>query len=47
MGGMTVFELADRMDARELTLWTAEDYLRNEERKDAEMDARVKAKVRG
>ena len=46
---MTVFELAERMDEHpeELTLWTAEDILRDEDRRDGEMLARVKAAVRG
>ncbi len=42
---MTVFELAERMDDRELTLWAAEDYLRAEEQRHAAMQARVAAKV--
>lgn len=47
LGGMTVAELAERMDERELLLWVAEDHIRDEERRDAAMEARVKAAVRG
>lgn len=43
---MTVFELAERMDERELTLWVAEDFLRDEERRDAALEAKAKASVR-
>ena len=44
---MTVFELVERMDERELTLWVAEDFLRDEERRDAGLVARAKANARG
>ncbi len=43
---MTVFELADRMDDDELTLWLREDLLRDEERRDKELEARAKARVK-
>lgn len=42
---MTVMELAERMDADELGLWMTEDMLRDEDRRDAELEARAKARA--
>ena len=47
LGGMTVAELAERLDTDELGLWAAEDFIRDEERRDQEMLARAKARARG
>jgi len=46
---MTALELAERMDRypNELLVWAAEDYLRDEELRDAQLEARAKAAVNG
>lgn len=46
---MTATELAERMDKNpnELLVWAAEDFLRDEEARDAALIARAKAAVRG
>ena len=47
LGGMTLRELAARMDADELRLWETEDLLRAEEERDQMLIARAKVAARG
>jgi hypothetical protein len=47
LGGLTVLELAERMTAEEFVLWEAEYRLRDEERRDAELEARARRKAHG
>jgi len=42
---MTAEELVGRISAGEVGLWEAEDYLRDEDRRDAALEARAKAAV--
>ncbi len=42
LGGMTALELASRMTAEEYLLWNIEYLIRDEERRDAELEARAK-----
>lgn len=43
--GMTVEELERRMSAREMIEWTVEGRLREEDRKQAELNAEAEAKL--
>ena len=45
LGGFTVYELAERMSPAEFMLWNAEYVLRDEERRDAELEARAKRRA--
>lgn len=47
LGGLTVLELAERMTAEEFVLWEAEYRLRDEERRDAELEARARRNAHG
>ncbi len=47
LGGFTVLELAERMTADEFVLWEAEYALRDEERRDAELEARARRRAHG
>jgi hypothetical protein len=44
--GYTVEELAERMTHEEYRLWDAEHFIRDEERRDRELEARAKAAAR-
>lgn len=47
LGGMTVEELAGRITAQEYQLWEAEYFLRDEDRRDADLLARARARAHG
>jgi hypothetical protein len=47
LGGFTVEELAGRMSAEEFLLWNAEYLLRDEERRDAELESKAKRRANG
>lgn len=47
LGGMTLIEIAERMDEAEFGLWLVEHHLRAEERRDEQLKAQAKALARG
>jgi hypothetical protein len=47
LGGMTYFEMLDRMTSREVTMWKAYNELEKEDEKSQEELAKTKTSIRG